>query len=90
MIDVTMSDEDRKELAELQRAVDSAEERAEKARAERNRFMHLLYNGYRADVHEIAETTGLRRQNVHPIVKGPRTGSRRALSSRRWPRREDG
>lgn len=87
MIDVTMSDEDRKELARLQRVVDRAEERAEAARKERNGLMYQLYNDFRADVHEISDVIGMRRQGVHKIVHGPRTGSRRALNSRRWPRR---
>lgn len=85
--DVTMSDEDRAELARLQRAVLSAESEAEKAREARNSFMYRLYNGYLADVKEIASTIKMRRQNVHTIVRGPRTGTRRALSSQRWPRR---
>jgi DNA-binding protein H-NS len=79
---VTMSEEDREELARLQRQVEQTTAARKEAIAARNALMHELYNSYRADVHEILKVTGLRaRDMVHTIVKGPRTGGHRAVSN---------
>lgn len=73
MPDVTMSEDDRETLRRLARRVDELEAALPDARTARNKLMHALFNGYRADVTEIAEVTGMKRQSVHPIVRGPRT-----------------
>jgi hypothetical protein len=86
LIDVVMSDEDRVELAKLQRQVHELTEQRKAALAKRNGFMNMLFNSWRADIHEITKTVGMRRQNVHEICRGPRTGTRRPLTSRRWLR----
>jgi len=87
MTHVPMSDEDREELVALQHRVDATAAEHQDALTVRNTFMNTLFNSWRADIHEIAKTIGMRRQHVHTICKGPRTGTRKPLASRRWPRR---
>lgn len=86
MTDMAMSEEDRRELVRLTRALAEAEDRVERAREERNRFMNYLFNTHRADATELAEVAMLRRQNVYLIVDGPRLAEWR--EGRRRKRRE--
>lgn len=94
-----MDDDERAELLRLQNQVDAARDSATRlvneAIAERNAYMHRLYNGYRADPHELFDCVDVRsRTTLHRIIRGPRTGTYRAVSqtpklARNHERRED-
>lgn len=80
-----MDDDERAELLRLQGEVDRARSKARdlvnSAIERRNAYMHRLYNGYRADPHELFDCVDVRsRTTLHRIIRGPRTGTYRAVS----------
>lgn len=82
MLDVTMADEDREELARLVQEIDELEDNLQLKRDIRNRLMHELFNGYRADITDLRHVTGMKRPTVSAIVRGPRTRPYRARQDR--------
>lgn len=83
MAAVTMSDEDREELAKLVREIEEAEDAADAKRKERNALMHQLFNSWRADIPDIEEITGMKRPYVSQLVRGPRTRTYRQKQAER-------
>jgi hypothetical protein len=83
MLDVTMTDEDREELARYVHLIDRLEDELKVARDSRNEFMHELFNAYRADIADLRHVTGMKRPTVSAIVRGPRTRPYRARQDRK-------
>ena len=82
MTAVTMTDDDRERLERFVQEIDALEDELKAKRAQRNAFMHEVFNGYRAEILDLRHVTGMKRPTVSAIVRGPRTRGYRERQDR--------